>query len=626
MHLVHFYFENTHENGDGELGLERDGDAICKWTLLPAGASSLELLRLIATACGGTSLFPRLPLAWQSLWQNTARPMQMEYALALHPSSAHGRPPVGLQGSGIRTDGKGQIRSLRREEYRFLSCFIPRHRPRTGLGSSWLFVLGYGPELKHHDGTDDFDFTDPFFRVTHFHSLFLSPAKLTDPVEFLRRVHYRGVRCKRLASTHVLERLSRLLEENLDIDTTSWMELDCDFRRQWLSLALWQQRAALPVIDAARHLLGAYQQHSEPLNIPGLILFDRPDQICTEELFPRWARLMDLMFPETQFLITVENQARTVFPSELLARTCKLPTPTEQPLKPPARAPQGAILLLDIDSQLPNLALMKLSRHFKEQGRHVILGRREAFMTGVEAVYASAVFYRPPTQRRVERLKKYYGDTLIVGGSGVDIGKRLPEEIENLPADYSLYPELGDRAIGFVTRGCPFHCPFCIVPVKEGRPRQVADLDDLLPNGERNLVLLDDNILGHPRAGDFLEEMAAKNLKVNFTQSLDLRLLDQEKVQLLKRIHCSNQRFTRRVVHFSLNDNRNLDEVRRKYEMFGFSCQRQCGVYMHVRVQYDPCRRCGAFQILAFFTGSLCVRAGIPAHSRRTARGPDAFL
>jgi hypothetical protein len=570
MHLVHFYFKNAHQNGDGELGLERDDDRISKWTLLPAGPSSLELLRLIATACGGTSLFSRLPLAWQSLWQNTARPLQVEYTLGLHPASAHGGRPVGLQGSGIRTEEKGLIRSLRREEYRFLSCFIPRHRARTGLGNSWLFVLGYGPELKHHDATDDFDFTDPLFRVTHFHSLFVDQAPLTDPVEFLGRVHYRGVRHKRLAPTHVLERLSRLLQEYLAIDTTSWMELECDFRWQWLSLALWQQRAALPVIDAARHLLGAYQQHSEPLNIPGLILFDRPDQICTKELFPRWARLMNLMFPETQFLITVEDQARTVFPRELLARTCKLPTPTEQPLKPPGRAPKGAILLFDIDSRLPNLAIMKLGRYFKEQGRQVILARHKALMTRVEAVYASAVFSRPTTQSRVERLQKYYGDALIVGGSGVDVGKRLPEEIEKLPADYTLYPELGDRAIGFLTRGCPFHCPFCIVPVKEGQPRQVADLDELLPNGERKLVLLDDNILAHPRAGDFLEEMAVKNLKVNFTQSLDLRLLDQEKVQLLKRIHCSNQRFTRRVVHFSLNNNRNLDEVRRQYEMFGF--------------------------------------------------------
>ena len=60
---------------------------------------------------------------------------------------------------------------------------------------------------------------------------------------------------------------------------------------------------------------------------------------------------------------------------------------------------------------------------------------------------------------------------------------------------------------------------------------------------------------------------------VNFTQTLDLRLLDKEKIRLLKRIHCSNLRFTRRVVHFSLNDNRNLEEVRERYDLFGFTRQ-----------------------------------------------------
>jgi len=364
MHLVQFYFENAHENGDGELYLERGGDEISKWTLLPAGQSNRELLRLIATACGGTSLFPRLPFAWQSLWQNPYKPLQVEYVLAHHPSDAYEQRHIGLQGSGIRTDGKGLVRSLRLEEYRFLSYIIPRHRARTGLGESWLFILGYGPEPKHHDGTDDFDFADPLFRVTRFHPLFVKHARLNDPVEFLGRVHYRGVRCKRLASTHVLERLSRLLQEHLDIDTSIWMELECDFRQQWLALAPWQRLAALPVIDAVRHLLTAYQKHSKPLNIPGLILFDRPDQICTEELFPLWARLMDLMFPETQFLITVADQARAAFPCELLARTCKLPTPPEQPQKPPVRAQHGAILLLDVDSRLPNLRYVVSNARF----------------------------------------------------------------------------------------------------------------------------------------------------------------------------------------------------------------------------------------------------------------------
>ncbi len=72
--------------------------------------------------------------------------------------------------------------------------------------------------------------------------------------------------------------------------------------------------------------------------------------------------------------------------------------------------------------------------------------------------------------------------------------------------DYGLYPELGDRAMGFLTRGCPHRCPFCLVPKKEGNVRLASDLDGLL-QGRKKLILLNDNILAHPRVGDLLEQM-----------------------------------------------------------------------------------------------------------------------
>jgi hypothetical protein len=322
--------------------------------------------------------------------------------------------------------------------------------------------------MKHHDGTDDFDFTDPFFRITRFHSLFLDQALLTDPVEFLKRIHYRGVTHKRFGPKHILERLTRLFKKHLAIDTGSWIGKECDFRQQWSALKPWQQRAVLPILDAARHLLDAYPKNIRPLDLPVLLLFDRPDLFCSQKLFPEWATLMDSLFPEAQFLVTLADETRLNFPSRLLTGALKLPVAQKRSDKTPTRLPQNTILLLDVDSRLPNLALMKLSRYFKEQGRHVVLARHDALIPGAGAVYASCVFPFPVSQRRVLKLRKYYGDSLILGGSGVDVLKRLPEEIENIPADYSLYPELEERAIGFITRGCPFQCPFCIVPIKEG--------------------------------------------------------------------------------------------------------------------------------------------------------------
>ena len=118
-------------------------------------------------------------------------------------------------------------------------------------------------------------------------------------------------------------------------------------------------------------------------------------------------------------------------------------------------------------------------------------------------MYISAFFSREYSQNKLDRLRMFYGDSLVAGGSGVSLTLRLPPEIESLPPDYSLYPELGSYAIGFLTRGCPFHCAFCVVPIKEGQTHQVSSLDELMQEGRPNLILLDDNILAHPRYGAF---------------------------------------------------------------------------------------------------------------------------
>jgi hypothetical protein len=110
------------------------------------------------------------------------------------------------------------------------------------------------------------------------------------------------------------------------------------------------------------------------------------------------------------------------------------------------------------------------------------------------------------------------------------------------------------------------------VPHKEGATRQVGDLDDLLENGRRKkLILLDDNILSHPRADDLLADMARRGLMVNFNQTLDIRLLDQELARILRRIQCYNISFTRSNYYFSLNDTHYLERVSRHYAMLNFT-------------------------------------------------------
>ncbi|MGA2262458.1 MAG: hypothetical protein ABSH28_13610 [Acidobacteriota bacterium] len=571
MHFLHMCFDNARKGGRGELSICRSGDEIAKWTTLDDGPRGLELLRLISVACGGTSVIPHLDFDIRALCRDPGSPLQVELVLALHLPYEAPTYEQGPMTTGIRTNSRGEVTALKSKDFILLSPQGPLRKAKTGLGSSSFFLLGYGPYATCHEGTDDFDFGDPYFRHTRLHSLFADGAQLTDPVEFLTRLHYRAVRCKRVATGHALRRLASLLQEQMGIDCSCWLERQCDFRREWARLSTMQQRAGAIALDAVRHLLDAYPRDIAPLDTPALILLDRPNLCCTEQVFPHWANLMDLLLPRTQFLVTLNQRSQRRLPPTLLAGTCRVPVPAERPRKPLARLRRGAVLLLDLDGRLPNLALMKLSRCFKDQGRKVVLARHEAYVTGVESVYGSAVFSTPSTLNRLARLRRYYGDSLIAGGSGIDIKLRLPAAVESLPADYDLYPELGDRAIGFLTRGCPFHCPFCLVPIKEGDVRQVSDLDDLLMGGRLKLILLDDNILAHPKAKVFLEEMTRRGLPVNFNQQLDLHLVDSEVARLLLRVQCSNVRFTRHVFHFALNGNRDLEELRGKYQMFGFT-------------------------------------------------------
>ena len=572
MYLLELYCANARLNQTGNFIFPARKGKIPKWTILSSQPKDREMLQLMALTVVGRRYLPHLSYQQNLLLDRPGRPLQLEFYLAQHPGADAPDVRYDLIGCGLQFFADGSIRRIAKKQCRYLSPVMDIQKMRDHSSLAKHFMLAYGPEPKAHRDSDDFEFNNPFLRITRFHSLFDSNALLTDPVVFLERLHQKSFRYGRLRSRNVLEILQRLLAEYLQVETDGWNQKNCDMRFEWMRLLTWQRRMILPILDACRHLLDAFPKRFEPLNMPGLTLLDRPYRFCTAKRFANWIRLLDELLPNMQFVVTLTEKAISQIPRHLHKKRLKiLGNETVQLSKRrPVRIRPGTILLLDVDGRLPNFALMKLSRYFKEQGRSVILGYRDYRRKGPEAVYASAIFHNRVTQGHVLNLRRYYGDSLTLGGSGVDINRRLPETIEKLPPDYDLYPELGDRAIGFLTRGCIFRCAFCIVPAKEGRPRQVSDLDTLLA-GRRKLILLDDNILSHPAADDFLAEMASRDIQVNFTQTLDYRLLDRSKAGLLRHIKCSNLRFTRSVYHFSLNSNKGIKQLARKYKMLRFS-------------------------------------------------------
>mgnify|MGYP000936417244 CR=1 FL=1 len=146
------------------------------------------------------------------------------------------------------------------------------------------------------------------------------------------------------------------------------------------------------------------------------------------------------------------------------------------------------ILLIDADSTIPNLALMKISAYYRAQGCEVGFN-----VSDPNIVYSSIVFRK--NRHMADSLSFYYPEAEIdVGGSGYDLAKELPPWIESMSPDYGLYPEC-DYYLGFTTRGCIRRCHFCIVHEKEGDFRKVCDVSDICTGQDfKNCVLMDEEI------------------------------------------------------------------------------------------------------------------------------------
>ena len=187
--------------------------------------------------------------------------------------------------------------------------------------------------------------------------------------------------------------------------------------------------------------------------------------------------------------------------------------------------------LLDIDGHnFPNLALMKLSNWHKQQGDNV------SWYSGIEyydKVYMSKVFTFSTDELRVIQ-----ADEVVKGGSGYKYYNQiLPDEIEHICPDYSIYP-MYKEAYGFLTRGCINKCQFCIVPKKEGYIRAHADITEFL-DGRKSAILMDNNVLASEHGLKQIDKICTLKIKVDFNQGMDCRLIAKDKniAKLLSNVH-----------------------------------------------------------------------------------------
>jgi len=159
------------------------------------------------------------------------------------------------------------------------------------------------------------------------------------------------------------------------------------------------------------------------------------------------------------------------------------------------------------NTKFPNLALLKLSAYHKAKGDSVVWNMP---LFPADLNYSSRVFTwseKPPP-----------GDYLM--GGYVDSQKTLKDEIEHTCPDY----ESMVYSIGYLSRGCPNDCEICIVPDKEGGIRPHSKPQEFIKHNKA--VLMDNNWLASPRWDADFEWLRKNQIKVDFNQGLDARLVD----------------------------------------------------------------------------------------------------
>ena len=226
--------------------------------------------------------------------------------------------------------------------------------------------------------------------------------------------------------------------------------------------------------------------------------------------------------------------------------------------------------LYDVDSHnWPNLCLMKLSAYHKARGDHVEWWRPDGYY---DRVYKSRVFTDTYSK---DTITVTNADEVICGGTGYGLGPNLPDAVEHTYPDYSIYPQFSGIAYGFLSRGCPRNCGFCIVSGKEGqRSVQVADLSEFW-DGQKEIKLLDANLLACPDHEKLILQLAESRAYVDFSQGLDIRLITPDNVALLNKVRT-------KVVHFAW-DNPDMDLTpyfRRFLELTNIHSVRRRRVYV----------------------------------------------
>lgn len=221
----------------------------------------------------------------------------------------------------------------------------------------------------------------------------------------------------------------------------------------------------------------------------------------------------------------------------------------------------------------PNYALMKISAYHKARGDNV---EWWCAMLHYDCVYSSKIFDYTPEN-------PYLPPDTIRGGTGyrdILMNQQLPPEIDTAFPDYSIYPEC-DYAIGYLTRGCPNHCLWCVVPEKEGDIKPYREWEQIVRPDSKKLVLMDNNILASEYGIAQLESLIGSGYAIDLNQGMDARLVNDEIAGILAKLKWI------KYIRFSCDQISQIDSIIRVANLLKKHGKKPYNIFVYLLVTKD---------------------------------------